>query len=153
MSQTVFLSTVSSEFGMLRRRLANLTQRTEKCQVRHQDDFFHRGVKTLQKLVEEIQGSTIVVHLIGAAPGWCVPADQAIAFLVQHPQFAQRFPEVAAQRHLGELTDNEPTGRSRAPAGRVVEIFITFGKATAYEHRQVAPLQNYRSILRDTGLS
>jgi len=28
MSQTVFLSTVSSEFGMLRRRLANLTQRT-----------------------------------------------------------------------------------------------------------------------------
>jgi hypothetical protein len=49
MTQTVFLSTVSSEFGMLRQRLANLAQRTKKCLVRHQTDFFHRGVKTLQK--------------------------------------------------------------------------------------------------------
>ena len=96
MTQTIFLSTVSSEFGMLRRRLAKLTQRTKKCQVRHQDDFFHRGVKTLQKLVEEIQDSTIVVHLIGAEPGWCVPADQAISFLDQHPEFAQAFPDVSA---------------------------------------------------------
>jgi len=103
MSQTIFLSTVSSEFGMLRRRLANLTQETKKSQVRHQDDFFHRDVKTLQKLVEEIQDSTIVVHLIGAESGWCVPADQAISFLDQHPEFAQAFPDVAAQGRLGEL--------------------------------------------------
>ena len=55
MSKTLIFSTVSSEFGMLRQRLANLTQRTKKCQVRHENDFFHRGVKTLQKLVEEVQ--------------------------------------------------------------------------------------------------
>ena len=35
--QTIFLSTVSSEFGPLRRRLANLTQRTKKCLARHSD--------------------------------------------------------------------------------------------------------------------
>ena len=44
--QTLFLSTVSSEFAKLRRRLANLAQRSKKCQVRHQDDFFHRGIET-----------------------------------------------------------------------------------------------------------
>ena len=35
--------------------------------------FFHRGVKTLQKLVEEIEQSTVVLHMIGD------PADQANA--------------------------------------------------------------------------
>lgn len=58
MTQTVFLSTVSNEFGTLRRRLASLGQRTKKCHIRLQDHFFHRGVKTLQKLVEEIELST-----------------------------------------------------------------------------------------------
>jgi hypothetical protein len=44
MMQTLFLSTVSSEFSMLRRRLANLSHRSKKCQVRLQGEFFHRGV-------------------------------------------------------------------------------------------------------------
>ena len=71
--------------------------------MRHQDDFFHRGVKTLQKLFEEVNESDLVVHLIGAEAGWCIPADQAIAFLDQHPEFEARFPEVAAQGRRGEL--------------------------------------------------
>ena len=44
MMQTLFLYTVSSEFSKLRRRLANVADRTKKCQVRHQGEFFHRGV-------------------------------------------------------------------------------------------------------------
>lgn len=76
MTHTIFLSTVSAEFGILRRRLANLAQRTKKCLVRHRNDVFHRGVKTLQKLVEEVQESNTVVHLMGAQPGWSVSADQ-----------------------------------------------------------------------------
>ena len=105
MTQTLFLSTVSSEFGILRQRLANLAQRTKKCLVRHQADFFHRGVKTLQKLVEEIEESSVVVHLIGAQPGWCVPADQATAFLDddEHSGFELEFPEVALQAREGNL--------------------------------------------------
>lgn len=105
MMQTLFLSTVSSEFSMLRRRLANLCQRTKKCQVRHQDDFFHRGVKTLQKLVEEVQESTLVIHLIGAQSGWCIPVDQANAFLddEKHRDFQLRFPDVAQQAREGNL--------------------------------------------------
>jgi hypothetical protein len=105
MTQTIFLSTVSTEFGVLRQRLANLAQRTKKCLVRHQADFFHRGVQTLQKLVKEIQESNVVVHLIGAEPGWCVPVDQATAFLDddQHSAFEVRFPEVAQQGRAGKL--------------------------------------------------
>jgi formylglycine-generating enzyme required for sulfatase activity len=103
MSQTVFLSTVSNEFGTLRRRLASLGQRTKKHHFRQQDDFFHRGVKTLQKLVEEIDQSTIVLHIIGDQAGWLVPADQANALLDQRPEFEKRFPEVAAQARRGEL--------------------------------------------------
>jgi hypothetical protein len=105
MMQTLFLSTVSSEFSKLRRRLANLCQRTKKCQVRHQDDFFHRGVKTLQKLVEEVQESTLVIHLIGAQSGWCIPVDQATAFLddEKHREFQLRFADVAQQAREGNL--------------------------------------------------
>lgn len=103
MTQTIFLSTVSNEFGVLRRRLANLAQRTKKCLVRHQDDFFHRGVKTLQKLVEEVQQSNLIVHVIGAQSGWCIPADQAIAFLNQNLDFEKRFPDVALQGRNGNL--------------------------------------------------
>jgi hypothetical protein len=103
MNPTVFLSSVSNEFGPLRRRLANLGQRTKNCHIRHQDDFFHRGVKTLQKLVEEIEQSTVVMHIIGDQAGWLIPADQANAFLDQRPEFEHRFPEVAAQGRRGEL--------------------------------------------------
>ena len=103
MSQTVFLSSVTSEFGQLRRRLANLSQRTKKCQVRHQDDFFHRGVKTLQKLAEEIQESDLVVHLIGSKSGWCVPADQSAAFLDENPKFEERFSAVSQQARKGSI--------------------------------------------------
>jgi tetratricopeptide (TPR) repeat protein len=103
MTQTIFLSTVSNEFGALRRRLASLAQRTKKCLVRYQDEFFHRGVKTLQKLVEEVQQSDLIVHVIGAQSGWCIPADQAIAFLNQNLDFEKQFPVVALQGRNGNL--------------------------------------------------
>ena len=103
MTQTIFLSTVSKELDELRRRLANLAQRTKKCLVRHQDDFFHRGVKTLQKLVEEVQQSDLIVHVIGAQSGWCIPTDQATTFLSQNIDFENRFPDVALQARNGNL--------------------------------------------------
>ena len=96
MSQTLFLSTVTAEFGPLRQRLAALLQRTKKVHVRHQDDFFHRGVKTLHMLEEEIAASSFVVHVIGKEPGWCPPVDQVKEFLGRHQEFARRFPNVAA---------------------------------------------------------
>ena len=104
MNLTIFLSCVTDDFGMLRRRLANLTQRIKKRLVRHRDDFFHRGVKTLQKLVEEVQESDLIVHLIGAQSGWCIPAEQSAVFLEQQPEFEARFPKVARQAKQGLLT-------------------------------------------------
>ena len=103
MSKTLFLSSVTSEFGQFRQRLANMSQRTKKCMVRDQDHFFRHGVKTLQMLMEEIQASDLVVHLIGAEAGWCVPADQAEAFLQQQTDFGNRFPDVAQQGAEGKL--------------------------------------------------
>ena len=32
--------------------------------VRHQDDFAHRGVLTLQKLEEEVHASDVVLHIL-----------------------------------------------------------------------------------------
>ena len=75
MTQTIFLSTVTIEFGPLRQRLANLAQRTNKCQVRHQDEFFHRGVKTLQKLLEEVYKSNLPIHLLGVQFSAASPLD------------------------------------------------------------------------------
>jgi hypothetical protein len=45
MSETLFLSTVTNEFGEFRKRLARFLERIKSIHVRHQDDFFHRGVK------------------------------------------------------------------------------------------------------------
>ena len=96
MSQTLFLSTVTSEFGPLRQRLAALLQRTKKVHVRHQDDFFHHGVKTLHMLEEEIAASQLVVHVIGREPGWCPPVEQVGEFLDRHHEFVRQFPDIAA---------------------------------------------------------
>jgi hypothetical protein len=43
-----FLSSVSNEFGTLRLWLANLSQRTKKCNIRHQDDFFRREMPIIK---------------------------------------------------------------------------------------------------------
>ena len=50
MSDTIFLSTVTREFGQLRSRLAKLLMRTKAVHVRHQDDFVETGELTLLKL-------------------------------------------------------------------------------------------------------
>ncbi|MGO9468189.1 MAG: hypothetical protein ACLQVF_29000 [Isosphaeraceae bacterium] len=104
MSQTLFLSTVTHEFGAFRLRLARFLERTKTVHVRHQDDFFHRGVKTLHALEEEIVKSDFAVHIIGAEPGWSPPVDQAEAFLDRHKDFMRRFPAVAEAARTGQLS-------------------------------------------------
>ena len=104
MTQTLFLSTVTAEFGILRRRLAVLLQRTKRVHVRHQDDFFHHGVKTLRMLEEEVVASDLVVHVIGKEPGWCPPVDQVEEFLNRHPEFAVRFPELLDLAKAGTIS-------------------------------------------------
>jgi transposase len=53
MSQTIFLSTVTREFGKLRKRLASFLRRTQRFHRRRQDDFVQRGVVTLRMLLEK----------------------------------------------------------------------------------------------------
>ena len=60
--------------------LRSFLERIKTVHVRHQDDFFHHGVKTLHMLEEEIKKSDFVVHIIGAEPGWSPPVDQVEAF-------------------------------------------------------------------------
>lgn len=103
MSQTLFLSTVSREFGSLRTRLANLIRCTHGAHVRLQEDFAQRGVVTLQMLEEEIGESDIVIHVIGAEPGSPAPAAQVEDLLARHPEFADRFPDVAEAGRQGAL--------------------------------------------------
>ena len=97
MTQTIFLSTVSSEFGVLRLRLASWLKRTNRVHVRHQDDFFNHGVRTLQMLEEEIAASSLMIHVIGKETGWCPPLDQVEEFLERHPEFASLAVEYAWQ--------------------------------------------------------
>ncbi len=104
MSETLFLSTVTKEFGTFRSRLARFLGRIKTVHVRHQGDFFHRGVKTLHALEEEIVKSHFVVHIIGGEPGWSPPVDQVEAFLDRHQGFAERFPAVAPAARAGQLS-------------------------------------------------
>jgi hypothetical protein len=104
MSETLFLSTVTKEFGEFRKRLARFLERTKKVHVRHQDDFFHHGVGTLRMLKEEIVKSHFVVHIIGAEPGWSPPVNQVEDFLGRHPKFEQQFPEAAAVARAGAMS-------------------------------------------------
>jgi tetratricopeptide (TPR) repeat protein len=104
MSETLFLSTVSGEFGAFRKRLARFLQRTQRVHVRHQDDFFHRGVKTLRMLEEEVRASDFIIHVIGAEPGWTPPGDQMEEFLRRHPTFEDEFPDIAAAARAGGVS-------------------------------------------------
>ncbi|MEM7456888.1 MAG: NB-ARC domain-containing protein, partial [Planctomycetota bacterium] len=104
MSKTVFLSTVTKEFGLLRRRLAGLIRRTGQMIVRHQDDFVAQGILTLHLLEEEIRKSDAVVHVFGNRAGSFPPLDQVEAFFERNPQFEQRFPEVAESARKGEVS-------------------------------------------------
>jgi hypothetical protein len=104
MSETLFLSTVTKEFGALRARLARFLERIKTIHVRHQDDFFNRGVKTLHMLEGEIVKSDFVVHVIGAEPGWSPPVDQVEAFLGRHKAFVERFPAVAEDARAGQVS-------------------------------------------------
>lgn len=104
MSPTIFLSTVTSEFGKLRSRLAALLQGTKRLHVRHQDDFVERGVLTLHKLQEEVEASTVVFHVIGEATGSCPPVDQVEDLLKRLSDFESRFADVVAAARSGKVT-------------------------------------------------
>lgn len=105
MSSTIFLSTVTSEFGALRARLARLFEQTKRVHVRHQDDFVHRGVLTLQKLEEEVEASEIVFHAIGARPGSPAPADQSQELLARRMDIRSALPDaITRQAREGKLT-------------------------------------------------
>jgi hypothetical protein len=104
MSETLFLSTVTKEFGAFRSRLARFLERIKTIHVRHQDDFFHHGVPTLHMLEEEIVKSQFVVHIIGVEPGWSPPVDQVEAFLSRHKGFVERFPAVAKAARAGQVS-------------------------------------------------
>jgi hypothetical protein len=104
MSQTLFLSTVTHEFGDFRARLARFLERIKTVHVRHQGDFFHHGVKTLHMVEEEIKKSDFVVHIIGAEPGWSPPVDQVETFLERHKDFVARFPVVAEAARAGRVS-------------------------------------------------
>jgi hypothetical protein len=103
MAPKVFLSTVTTEFGSLRAALAR-SVRHSSLKVVHQDDFAHRGVLTLQTLEEEIRGSEIVFHILGAQSGAPAPAGQVRDFLQRHPAFQKRFPEIAADGLQGKVS-------------------------------------------------
>jgi hypothetical protein len=103
-TQTIFLSTVTSEFGALRRRLAEWLQRTKRVHVRHQDDFFHHGVKTLRMLEEEVAASELVIHVIGREASWCPPLDQVEDFLRRHDDFTVHFPELKDLAKAGAIS-------------------------------------------------
>jgi hypothetical protein len=103
MRPTVFLSCVTNEFGDLRPRLARMVRRTH-LPVRHQDDFAHRGVLTLQKLEEEVSAADVVFHVLGKRSGSPAPQAQVGAFLARHPDFEKRFPEVAAAGRDGAVS-------------------------------------------------
>jgi len=104
MSQTIFLSTVTGEFGTVRQKLAAMFGKTKRVHVRHQDDFEDGGVRTLHMLEEEVKASDSVLHLIGNSAGWVPRQDQVEEFLTRQPTFAQRFPDIAATARKGELS-------------------------------------------------
>lgn len=101
MSDLVFLSTVASEFGELHQRLETLLQQTKRLQVRHYDDFGPHGVKTLEKLEQEVANSQVVLHVLGAQPGARPPVSQVKAFLARFPSLEQHYPKVAADARQG----------------------------------------------------
>ena len=96
MSRTIFLSAVTDELRVVRERLAALGTRTKRLHVRHQKDFVQQGVLTLQMLETEVAKSELVIHVLGAQAGKIPPLEQVDALLARHPDFAIRFPEVAA---------------------------------------------------------
>jgi tetratricopeptide (TPR) repeat protein len=103
MAPTVFLSAVTNEFGSVRSTLAR-SVRHASLRVVHQDDFANRGVLTLQMLEEEIRGTAIVFHVLGAQSGALAPAGQVRDFLDRHPSFQQRFPDIAADGLQGKVS-------------------------------------------------
>ncbi len=140
----IFLSAVTNEFGPLRRRLAAFLQRTKQLHVRHQDDFFHRGVRTLRLLEEEVAASRLVFHVIGAQPGWAVPADQVHELLDRHPEFERQFPDVAADGRRGNISATQWEAWLGHYLGRRVCSFVV-GPQADFDPDQQAHLARLRA--------
>ena len=104
MSKVLFLSTATTEFGPLRKQLADLLQRTKRIHVRHQDDFVHRGVRTLQSLQEEIKASDIVLHWIGRETGGMPPVEQVKELRQSLPDLKSRFSDIVQLALEGKIS-------------------------------------------------
>ena len=91
MSISVFLSTVSDEFGAYRVKLeGDLT--LHYVAVKVQERFKDLGGDTLDKLDTYVAHCDAVVHLIGEMCGAAADAGQQEALVAKYPDLPQRLP-------------------------------------------------------------
>ena len=83
-----------------------MLEQTNRVHVRSQETLPERGVRTLQKLEEEIAASNMVIHVIGAKCGSCPHPSQVQDLISRHPDFSDKFPEVisAIQNEKAKIT-------------------------------------------------
>jgi tetratricopeptide (TPR) repeat protein len=91
MSVTVFLSSVSDEFGADRKQLRGDFTRHD-IHVKEQDEFKDLGRGTLAKLDEYVVHSDAVVHLVGKLAGASPGAADETALLEKYPRLTTKLP-------------------------------------------------------------
>ena len=94
MSISVFVSTVSDEFGAYRVKLEGDMTRHDVA-VKVQERFKDRGGDTLDKLDTYIARCDGVVHLVGEMCGAVADAGEQGALVAKYPDLAQRLPPLA----------------------------------------------------------
>lgn len=104
MSPTIFLSTVTSEFGDHRLAIKQSLS-LPHIKVQEQSDFVQGGGKLLETLDEYIKKhSDAVIHLVGAVGGSAIKRDEANWLTAIYPDFAARFESLRS-----ELETDVPT--------------------------------------------
>jgi tetratricopeptide (TPR) repeat protein len=91
MSITVFLSTVTDEFGAYRVKLEGDLTRHDVA-VKVQERFKDLGDDTLDKLDTYVAHCDAVVHLVGEMCGAAADAGQQEALVAKYPDLPQRLP-------------------------------------------------------------
>ena len=91
MSISVFLSTVSDEFGAYRVKLEGDLTRHDVA-VKVQERFKDLGGDTLDKLDTYVAHCDAVVHLVGEMCGAAADAGQQEALVAKYPDLPQRLP-------------------------------------------------------------
>ena len=101
-SDTLSLSADTKEFVVFRTRLARFLEQSA-IHVLHQDDFFHRGVKTLHALEEGIASRSSSFTSSAPSPAGTHPSIGA-RLPQRHKGFVERFPAVAGTAREGQLS-------------------------------------------------